>query len=144
MSLDFKDFMEDIPLIQKNDQGLVVNECYPRMPANAPNNPQFFALLNADPSVNQRNAALWAGAIPANMMNGQNPPWNKRDLAAAFWYDNGNETRRATSEEEANSIALEMMRHAGTFAELEDASEVVGYVPCIDDSCATQVTPVAT
>lgn len=134
--IDFEDFLDEAPLAEKGDKGLVANECYPRMPANAPSHPEYFALLNQDPTVALLNAALWAGTIPVGMTNGLNPPFNKRDLLD-LWYDNGNETRRATSEE-AEAAAREMMLRA-RLQELEEES--LGYVDCIGDSCATQITP---
>lgn len=135
--IDFDDFTDNAPLAEKADKGLVANQCYPRMPANGPSHPEYFALLNGDPTVGQLNAALWAGAIPQNMMNGQSPPFNKRDLLE-FWHDDGNETRRATPEE-AGTLALDLLR--AHLSVLED--EASGYIDCVGGSCATEITPLA-
>ncbi|KUI67400.1 Killer toxin subunits alpha/beta [Cytospora mali] len=162
LSIDFDDFLEDIPLAQEADKGLVANECYPRMPANPPANPEYFALLNADPTVNNLNAALWAGPVPASMRGGQNPPYRLRrrdgggmhldrdetgydvDTALDLFVDAGNSSRPATPDERAAWEVDMSMAHQLLLDEeaARKGLEQVGYVNCLGDSCATQVTPI--
>lgn len=163
LSIDFDLFLQDTPLIQHADNGLVANECYPRMPANAPAHPEYFALLNADATVNNLNAALWAGPVPANMRNGANPPFRLRrrdssglglggqnqagydvDAALELFVDTSNSSRPATLDErtawevEMSLVHQQLLNEEA--AHNKASLEKLGYVNCIGDSCATQVT----
>lgn len=161
LSIDFDDFLEDIQLPYA-DKGLVANECYPRMPTSAPTHPEYFALLNDDPTVNKLNSAVWANPVPASMRDGKNPPFRLRrrggglhllgrdemgydvDAALDLFVDAGNSSRPATPDERA---AWELSMSAAHQLLLDEEAareglELEGYVNCLGGSCATQVTPI--
>lgn len=133
--------MEDVPLAQLRDDGLSANECYPQELVNDPT----FALLDNDNyfARNNRAAGNWRQGPTAQQINGRTAPFGKRDLEFSqeqFAWDDGNSSRPLTEEE-----IDEMSQHL-LFQEIQAQAErhdSLGYVECLGDDCATEITPIA-
>ena len=138
MSMSFE--MEDLPLIQAGDYGLSVNECYPKELVDDPS----FALLNRDPYVVRHGVnALWAAGPSPQLINGRNPPFRKRDISYLnpneYVIEENNSSRRLGQEElELVAEALALDEHLRMLD--EQMHEVVAYVDCVGDDCATSTT----
>lgn len=163
LSIDFKLSLQDTPSIQHAENGLVANECYPCMPANAPAHPEYFALLKAHPNVTTSTPRFGAGPVPTSMRNGATPPFRLRrrdssglglgggnqaaydvDAALEMFVDTSNSSRPVTLDERT-AWEIEMSTVHQQLLDEEAARnkallEKLGYVNCIGDSCATQVT----
>lgn len=138
MELDFE--MDDVPLAQLRDDGLSANECYPKELIDDPT----FALLNTD-NYFRRNKGSgprdWSQAPSAQLINGRSPPYGKRGLEfqrEQFAWDDGNSSRPFT-DDEAEAIA-DLPWWEEDEAKKQDA---LGYVPCLGDDCATEITRIA-
>jgi hypothetical protein len=141
MSMSFE--MEDVPLAQYADDGLSANECWPSILVDDPS----YALLNTDPyfARNGRapNAALWAAAPSPNLIGNKSPPFGKRDLdPSEFLVDTGNSSRRLTPGELKNlADNIMLQEHEDALDMLNEQMENLGYVDCVGENCATQLTP---
>ena len=138
MSMSFE--MDGVPLAQERDDGLSANECYPQVLVNDPS----FALLNRDPYVIRHGAnALWAAAPSPQLINGRNPPFRKRDIsyldANEFVLEENNSSRRLGQDElELVAEAIALDEHLRMLD--EQIHEIVAYVDCVGDDCATSKT----
>lgn len=133
MHMDFE--MEDVPLADLRDDGLTVNQCYPKMLVDDPT----FAILNEDNYFRRhgRTPYNFAVAPSQQLINGQSPPFNKRDLNEdnQLAWDDGNSSRPLTRPE------LESLNEYLDWQRQEEEREKLVYVECIGDSCATEVKP---
>ncbi|KAK9778141.1 putative chitinase [Seiridium cardinale] len=93
---------------------------------------------NQDPTSRLLNAVSWAGLILRSITTRENPPKNKRGLLE-FWYNNGNETRRATPDGADTAVRNLLLR--AQLKEFED--EMVGYFNIVWWFLRQQVTPLA-
>lgn len=138
MKLNFE--MEDVPLAQLRDDGLSANECYPKELVDDPT----FALLDTDNYFVRHGprAHDWSQPPSAQLINGRSPPYGKRGLEfprEQFAWDDGNSSRPFTGDE-ADAIADLLWWEEEEEAKKHDA---FGYVPCLGNDCATEITPIA-
>ncbi|KAI4204800.1 MAG: hypothetical protein LQ350_000866 [Teloschistes chrysophthalmus] len=138
MSMSFD--MDGLPLAQERDDGLSANECYPQMLVNDPG----FALLNRDPYVLAHGVnAAWANPPSAQLINGRNPPFRKRDLNPyEYVLEDRNSSRRLGPEDlDQLTEAVALDEHLRMLD--EQIKEVKAYVDCVGDDCATSTTLVS-